>query len=655
MMKTVLKRVVTLAVCAVTVLCGVFACAGATNDYEIPQIDDMTLSMPDGMSAITRDSKSTDKYFSVFGIDYETTMKSFENGNIYLQGMDSMSSVILTVTMAKNENSENVANYAQLSSSELTNIRNNFLNSEEYKSCTPDQQEKVVWLVFDATAQSSDGNVKTFVANTVYDGMNINITMQRTEGDVTAVDYDTFSKIVSSVKFSDLPFSKGIIPYIIIGGGALIVILIILIIIFAIRIRKHKKAKKNNAILEELASKYKLGDKDGDYDIDNFDDEPKPEKRSKKKQRYAKEVEEEPAPEGRRYAPEVIADYDEPDDSDYDNSTSDNGYASDSEIDEIINSARAYKNELEREAYKNNYGYEENSTEDEKKKEPTAADTSKTEPEKNDEIEKDNAETPEEYEDISSSSGPTLVIPEPEHDLFETSEPDDIDREDNADVEETEEVPEKKHPLEKKVDEYANLIFGSDDPEEETEEEVDDEELVRSKAKKNKFDSGYDFFEEAPKKSMGVIKSSDLRDAEDFDVIGEVEKKAETVKQKALEEEQNKENEGEPTNKKSAGEVLANVGENVGNALKGFAGGVKNFGVHCGYFCKNVSRMIKRKRAIAKRKKAEEERRERERQKAERARLRAERGESDGLVQVHSRTDRRPQQNCRPANRNKRR
>ena len=655
MMKTVLKRVVTLAVCAVTVLCGVFACAGATNDYEIPQIDDMTLSMPDGMSAITRDSKSTDKYFSVFGIDYETTMKSFENGNIYLQGMDSMSSVILTVTMTKNENSENVANYAQLSSSELTNIRNNFLNSEEYKSCTPDQQEKVVWLVFDATAQSSDGNVKTFVANTVYDGMNINITMQRTEGDVTAVDYDTFSKIVSSVKFSDLPFSKGIIPYIIIGGGALIVILIILIIIFAIRIRKHKKAKKNNAILEELASKYKLGDKDGDYDIDNFDDEPKPEKRSKKKQRYAEEIEEEPAPEGRRYAPEVIADYDEPDDSDYDNSTSDNGYASDSEIDEIINSARAYKNELEREAYKNNYGYEENSTEDEKKKEPTAADTSETEPEKIDENEKDNAETPEKYEDISSSSGPTLVIPEPEHDLFETSEPDDIDREDDADVEETEEVSEQKHPLEKKVDEYANIIFGSDDPEEETGEEVDDEELVRAKAKKNKFDSGYDFFDEAPKKSMGVIKSSDLRDAEDFDVIGEVERKAETVKQNALEKENNKETEGEPTDKRSTEEVLANVGKNIGNALRGFAGGVKNFGIHCGYFCKNVSIMIKHKRAIAKRKKAEEERRERERQKAERARMRAERGESDGLVQVHSRTDRRPQQNHRPANRNKRR
>lgn len=122
---------------------------------------------------------------------------------------------------------------------------------------------------------------------------------------------------------------------------------------------------------------------------------------------------------------------------------------------------------------------------------------------------------------------------------------------------------------------------------------------------------------------MGVIKSSDLRDAEDFDVIGEVERKAETVKQNALEKENNKETEGEPNDKRSTEEVLANVGKNIGNALRGFAGGVKNFGIHCGYFCKNVSIMIKHKRAIAKRKKAEEERRERERQKAERARKRA--------------------------------
>lgn len=135
--------------------------------------------------------------------------------------------------------------------------------------------------------------------------------------------------------------------------------------------------------------------------------------------------------------------------SEYSNFGYDTDDAKEKEIDEIINSAKAYKSELEREAYKNNYGYEENSTEDEKGAYRSRYLRDWTR--KIDENEKDNAETPEKHEDISSSSGPTLVIPEPEHDLFETSEPDDIDREDDADVEETEEVSEQKHPLEKRL------------------------------------------------------------------------------------------------------------------------------------------------------------------------------------------------------------
>lgn len=54
--------------------------------------------------------------------------------------------------------------------------------------------------------------------------------------------------------------------------------------------------------------------------------------------------------------------------SEYSNFGYDTDDAKEKEIDEIINSAKAYKSELEREAYKNNYGYEENSTEDEKKR-----------------------------------------------------------------------------------------------------------------------------------------------------------------------------------------------------------------------------------------------------------------------------------------------
>ena len=67
--------------------------------------------------------------------------------------------------------------------------------------------------------------------------------------------------------------------------------------------------------------------------------------------------------------------------------------------------------------------------------------------------------------------------------------------------------------------------------------------------------------------------------------------------------------------------------------------GIKNFFVHCGYFCTNVSRLIKRKHAAKKRKKAELERRERERVRKQQA---AQRRDGNGLVKVHSATQRRP-------------
>ena len=83
-------------------------------------------------------------------------------------------------------------------------------------------------------------------------------------------------------------------------------------------------------------------------------------------------------------------------------------------------------------------------------------------------------------------------------------------------------------------------------------------------------------------------------------------------------------------------------------AMKKVGGGIKSFGVHCGYFCTNVSRMIKRKHAMKKRQKAEEERRERARQRAERQRAQRREMENGGLVQVHSRSESRTAQNRRP-------
>ena len=165
--------------------------------------------------------------------------------------------------------------------------------------------------------------------------------------------------------------------------------------------------------------------------------------------------------------------------------------------------------------------------------------------------------------------------------------------------------------------------------EEETEDEVEkeNEEELRREAEKNTaddFDEGYDFFEEKPRRIVGIIDvdSSDLKNAVDYDVLSEEEKRAVEV-------------ETAVDNDKTESFIAA--AEKAGN-------GIKNFFVHCGYFCTNVSRLIKRKYAAKKRKKAELERRERERVRKQQA---AQRRDGNGLVKVHSATQRRPQPNGR--------
>ena len=119
----------------------------------------------------------------------------------------------------------------------------------------------------------------------------------------------------------------------------------------------------------------------------------------------------------------------------------------------------------------------------------------------------------------------------------------------------------------------------------------------------------------------GGLPREDIEDAEEFDVIEEVEQKVSEVE---------KEPERREVKKQSV--------------LKKTATGFKNFGTHCGYFVKNVRREMKRSKAKKQRAKAEEERRQRAKQRAERQKIQTQNG---GLVQVKAKGQRRPDSNRR--------
>lgn len=610
-----IKRIFTTFVCAALVACTAFVCNAAGSKIQIEKLDNMTIQLPDDMLGITRDSKSTDKYFSVFGLDYDKTMSDFKSSDIFMQAMDNKATTTVTVTMTRNGDSEGIKNYKLLSEEKLYEVRDNFISQGEYISCTPDEAADLVWLMFDLNVSSGSDKIKAYQANTVYDGMSINVTIQHNGGNVTSADYQTLKSILSTVTFNSKADPNGdFTTYVYIGIIALVIILFIIVMIASKKAKNKNKKSRNEKILRELTDKYKSDNKPARkpqnedimsiykaYDeMKNSDTEISSSRKDDDFDDY-KDIDEEEV---------KVRIYEKP-------------TVSDAEIDAIVNESKARcKNEgtdveiIETKA---------------EKLEPEEVIADEIEEAQEDLQTDEVVDTVAEDEpEKAENTEETVTSNESEEDFESDDYSDDEKYEDAAQSEISEADSEEDETQADEVTEVsAEEVDSADDDEtdEDIENDEEDEEELRREAEKNTaddFDEGYDFFEEKPRRIVGIIDvdSSDLKNAVDYDVLSEEEKRAVEV---------------ETATDNDKTENFVEIASKAGN-------GIKNFFVHCGYFCTNVSRLVKRKYAAKKRKKAELERRERERMRRQQA---AQRRDSNGLVKVHSATQKRPQSQYR--------
>ena len=544
-----IKSIGAFIMCAALIFLATATCFAADQRVTISEIDGMIINLPDNMIPVTRSSKDTDKYFSVFGLDYDKTMQNFKDNDIYMQAMDMQSTSTVTVTMTKNSDSESIGDYKNLDAEKLYGVQDNFLSQSEYISCTPDQATDALWLLFDVNIQSSNGTIKAYQANTVHDGMSISVTMQHNGGNVNSADFLNFKSIVSSVTFSSRATDPAFTIYVYIGIAVFVIVIFIILAVAGKKTKKKSKKVKNDKILKELAKKYTSERRNVDL-------------------------------------------------SDYE----DNSYEEAVDIEDISQKAESYdfdeepEEEEEIKIYKKTVDFEVDpkveATETEEIIAQSLEDSDDTKVYVSQEV-KDSQEN----DDAAEAGAEEFAV---------------VETTDEADTEQSAE--ENTATEEKEAESKVIDIFGD--------EEESEEEIVRKTIETEKFDNSYDVFEEAPRKIVGIIDvdSADLRNAEDYDVLVEEEKRARRV-----------ETEQKPKSDSDFTEKLAKAGS-----------AVKSFFVHCGYFCTNVSRMIKRKRAMKKRQKAEAARRERERRRRE---LNRQRRDENGLVQVHKAS-----QGRRPAN-----
>ena len=541
----IIRKIAAAGACALVAASSCAPVSAFGHSYYLPEAAEMSITVPGELITITRNASDGDSYFTTFHQDYAATMEDFQTNNIYLQGMDSAASLTVTVTMVESAESQGTVNYNQLTSEQLSEIAKSFLKDSSYTACRVDTSGKDVnWLQFDTNINGTKG----LLANTVVDGKSINVSMYRNGSDISEDDGKAFSSMTSGIRFGERSFFEQYGMMILVAIAAILVVAVIAMIILRIvRSRGSEKPTihdENERILEELAGKYAR--------------KPiTPTEESKAAVPENAETAEQEIPE----APAEAVPAAEKEDispgeeqiavpqqgellgaEDIDEFIDDEVFSGEEEPLEAEEPAEKEADRHVTEEPEDDDFFAGSDLADEEAYETIETETpvriaeeQETVPEKAEEAEEPPAEVTEDAAEEQSETDEEAAVPA-----------EAAPQEENEAAEDPAEEPEQEAPGDDMIgtDEIADEATEDEEPGEtdfedeaffeeepdEFEEYMNDEVLVRQDVKSNKFRNSSDFFDEAPRKSMGVINSRDLVEAEEYDVLGEEEKRAEEVK-----------------------------------------------------------------------------------------------------------------------------
>lgn len=277
MMKKSAGLLLTILTLVLMMTISVFNVFATDTSYYIEELK-MNIDLPEEMVAVTRQSPETDKYYSLFGIDYETSIAEFERENIYLRGMYQDSSKVLNVTMLSDDQSQRIGDYNNLDDNQLVDVENVLLQQDSYTSCTIERYDDNIYMNLQYTTEVNGNTVYATQYNTVVEGNYINITLIPANGQqLTAEDYQMLNKVISSVSFSskNANFFMSLLENPIVMICVCVVAVVGVCVILTIIIRKgkkhRKKAKKaerkekNQELIQELAQEFSIGANNADY------------------------------------------------------------------------------------------------------------------------------------------------------------------------------------------------------------------------------------------------------------------------------------------------------------------------------------------------------------------------------------------------------
>lgn len=208
MCKKIFSALVSVFMCVV-LLFGLSISAFALDDkYTIDELD-MSIKIPKEYTVITRDTERENEAFSTLSLDYDETMTAFSAANIYMQAVSEDALLKVTLTSISDDNSKAINNYSDLSLTERQQVLDAFMLSGSYTSGKEIKHNGVIFFDMALTQQTEDSAIYCYQCHTVVNGLNINLTLQKDEEELTADEIKIVTNMANTIKFDKIKRTTG--------------------------------------------------------------------------------------------------------------------------------------------------------------------------------------------------------------------------------------------------------------------------------------------------------------------------------------------------------------------------------------------------------------------------------------------------------------
>ncbi len=193
----------------VTVVFSLAIQAAALDDtYSFKDLG-FSVKLPKEDLVITVDTPRGDKVFEEVGLDYDETMIAFRTANIYLRAYDPDKTYSISMTVTKDENTEQINNYSDLTSAERKVILDAISQQENVNSAVEVKHDGNIFLDSQSTISNGDATTYINLCNTVINGMQIDLTLQKDGEEITPEEAKVLTNAAGSLNFDKINRKTG--------------------------------------------------------------------------------------------------------------------------------------------------------------------------------------------------------------------------------------------------------------------------------------------------------------------------------------------------------------------------------------------------------------------------------------------------------------